>query len=38
MRMPGLTQLQDDIDRAINRTDGTASLNGHIERGAVEVV
>ncbi|KAE8381292.1 hypothetical protein BDV26DRAFT_278872 [Aspergillus bertholletiae] len=38
VRKPGLTQLQDDIERAINHTDGTTSVEGNLERGPREVV
>ncbi|KAF7596971.1 hypothetical protein BBP40_011337 [Aspergillus hancockii] len=38
VRKPGLSQLQDDIDRALNQPDGTRSLSGQTERGPMEVV
>ncbi|QMW28917.1 hypothetical protein G4B84_004252, partial [Aspergillus flavus NRRL3357] len=38
MRKPGLTQLQDDIERAINNTDGMTSVEGNLERGPREVL
>ncbi|KAE8369948.1 hypothetical protein BDV27DRAFT_104573 [Aspergillus caelatus] len=38
VRKPGLTQLQDDIERAVNHTDGMASVEGNIERGPREVL
>ncbi|KAE8334031.1 hypothetical protein BDV39DRAFT_188334 [Aspergillus sergii] len=38
MRKPGLTQLQDDIERAINNTDGMTSVEANLERGPREVL
>ncbi|KNG86951.1 hypothetical protein ANOM_004212 [Aspergillus nomiae NRRL 13137] len=38
MRKPGLTQLQDDIERAINHTDGITSVEGSIKPGPREVI
>ncbi|KAF5855852.1 hypothetical protein ETB97_008316 [Aspergillus alliaceus] len=38
IRKPGLSQLQDDVERAITHTEGTASLDGNTEQGPKKVV